>query len=178
MIFKEAGLFGAFVVEMEKLEDKRGFFGRAWCAREFEHHNIPVNILQCNVSFNKKKGTIRGMHYQVAPHEEVKLVMCKKGSIYDVIIDLRPRSATYRKWIGIELTDDNYNMLVVPKGCAHGYQTLVDNAEVFYMVSEYYSPSSEQGVRWNDEIFDIKWRDIGTQILSDKDRNWPDYDHN
>jgi len=175
MIFRETKLAGAFIIELEKLEDERGFFARAWCQREFEAQGLVSRFVQCNVSYNKKKGTLRGMHYQVAPYEEVKLVRCTRGAIYDVIIDLRPDSPTYTQWLGVELTADNYRMLYVPEGCAHGYQTLTDNAEVFYQVSQFYAPQCERGVRWNDPAFNIQWPIDHPIILSEKDQRWPDF---
>ncbi len=175
MIFRETKLAGAFIIELEKLEDERGFFARAWCQKEFEAQGLVSRFVQCNVSFNKKRGTLRGMHYQVAPYEEVKLVRCTRGAIYDVIIDLRPDSPTYTQWLGVELTADNYRMLYVPEGCAHGYQTLTDNAEVFYQVSQFYAPQCERGVRWDDPVFNIEWPIDHPIILSEKDRRWPDF---
>jgi dTDP-4-dehydrorhamnose 3,5-epimerase len=174
MIFRETELRGAFLVEPEMLEDNRGFFARAWCKREFERHGLVGTLAQSNISFNRKAGTLRGMHYQLAPHEEVKLVRCTKGAIYDVIIDLRRQSPTYLEWFAVELTADNYKMVYVPKGFAHGYQTQLDNTEVFYQVSDFYTPAAEQGVRYDDPIFEIRWP-MDVQAISDKDRNLPDY---
>lgn len=175
MIFKETKLKGAFIIELEKRGDERGFFARAWCKNEFVINGLVSNIAQSNLSFSKKAGTLRGMHYQVAPFEETKLVRCTKGAIYDVIIDLRPSSSTYKQWVAVELTEDNYKMLYVPQGFAHGFQTLTDDVEVFYHVSQFYSPGSERGVRWNDPRFGIKWPHVNIRIISEKDRNWPDY---
>ena len=175
MIFKETKLKGAFIIQIEKLEDKRGFFARSWCKKEFEAYCLNGNIVQSNISFNKKNGTLRGMHYQVAPYEEVKIVRCTMGAIYDVIIDLRPNSSTYMEWVAVKLTFDNHKMLYVPEGFAHGYQTLANNTEVFYQVSQFYSPEHERGVRWNDPLFNIKWPKVDNIIFSDKDKNWPDY---
>ena len=175
MIFIETNLKGAFVIETENIDDKRGFFARTWCKKEFEDHDLVSIMMQSNTAFKKKRGTLRGMHYQVLPHEESKLVRCIRGSIYDVIIDLRLASPTYKQWFGVELTADNHKMLYVPEGFAHGYQTLEDNTEVFYLVSEFYSPKHERGIRWNDPIFNIKWPEVHDIIISDKDRNLPDY---
>lgn len=175
MIFKETNLKGAFVIELEKRADERGFFARAWCKREFEARGLEINLVQSNLSFSKKAGTLRGMHYQAAPFEETKLVRCIRGAIYDVIIDLRPDSPTYKQWLAVELTEDNYRMLYVPKGFAHGFQTLVDNVEVFYHVTQFYTAEAERGVRWDDPLFGIKWPEIKKRIISEKDRNWPDY---
>lgn len=174
MIFFETKLKGACIIEIQKMEDERGFFARAWCQKEFAEHNLTPRVVQANVSFNKKKGTLRGMHYQIAPYEEAKLVRCTSGAIYDVIIDLRPDSPTYKEWTGVELTAKNYKMLYVPENFAHGFQTLLDNTEVTYQVSQFYSPGSEQGIRWNDPTFGIEWP-LAIQVISDKDKNWPDY---
>lgn len=175
MLFKETILKGAFIIELERIEDKRGFFSRTWCKREFEKHGLNKSLVQSNIAFNKKRDILRGMHYQVAPYEEIKLVRCTRGAIYDVIIDLRASSPTYMQWIGVELTEDNYKMFYVPEGFAHGYQTLKDNTEVFYQVSQFYSPKSEQGVKWDDKVFGIKWPETDVRIISEKDKSWPNY---
>ncbi len=175
MIFKEAGIKGAFIIEPERIEDARGFFARAWCKREFAEHGLNPFLVQCNLSFNKSRGTLRGMHYQGAPHQETKLVRCTRGAIYDVIIDLRPESRTCLKWLGVELTQENRKILYVPEGFAHGYQTLTDNTEVFYQVSQFYSSESEGGVRWDDSAFGIKWPETDILVISEKDKNWPGY---
>jgi dTDP-4-dehydrorhamnose 3,5-epimerase len=175
MIFTETELKGAFIIELELRRDDRGFFARTWCKREFEEHGLVSNIAQSNCSFSKKAGTLRGMHYQAAPFEETKTIRCIRGAIYDVIIDLRPTSSTYKQWVAVELTEDNYKMLYVPKGFAHGFQTLTEDVEVIYHVSQFYSPESERGVRWNDPQFGIKWPDLSVRVMSEKDRNWPDY---
>jgi dTDP-4-dehydrorhamnose 3,5-epimerase len=175
MIFTETKLKGAYIIEPERLEDTRGFFARAWCEKEFETHGLNSSLVQCNISFNKKRGTLRGMHYQSSPYEEAKLVRCTMGVIYDVIIDLRPDSTTYLEWIGIELTPDNRKMLYVPEEFAHGYQTLIPNSEVFYQVSQFYSKEFESGVRWNDPAFGIEWPETKNIIVSEKDRGWSDY---
>src|SRR5688500_11400400 len=142
MIFTETDLKGAYIIEPEKLEDERGFFARTWCAREFEEHGLNPRLAQCNISYNHKKGTLRGMHFQAKPYEEAKLVRCTIGAIYDVIIDLRPQSPTYTQWTAVELTADNHRMLYVPEGFAHGFQTLMDQTEVFYQMSNLYNPQS------------------------------------
>lgn len=175
MIFQETKLKGAFIIEVERIEDERGFFARAWCRNEFRPRGLESQLAQSNISFNWKKGTLRGMHFQVAPHEEVKLVRCTRGAIYDVIIDLRPNSPTYKQWIGVELTATNHRMLYVPKGFAHGYQTLENDSEVFYQASEFYAPECERGIRWNDPAFGIDWPDAETRVISSKDAHWPDY---
>ena len=175
MIFTEAKLPGAFVLELEKREDERGFFARAWCQREFEAHGLRSQPVQANIALSKKRGTLRGLHYQVAPYEEAKLMRCIRGAIYDVIVDLRPASPTYKQWFGIELSAENHKMLYIPEGFGHGYQALVDDSEVFYQVSQFYTPGAEQGIRWNDPAFGIEWPISENPILSEKDKNWPDY---
>ncbi len=174
MLFHETRLEGAFVIELEKREDTRGFFARGWCQKEFEDHGLVAQVVQANISYNRKKGTLRGMHYQVAPVEETKLVRCVRGGIYDVIIDLRPESPTYKQWIGVELTAENYKMLYVPENFAHGLQTLEDDTEVIYQVSQFYTPGAERGIRWNDPAFRIEWPQ-NIEVISDKDADWPDY---
>ena len=175
MIFKETELKGAFVLEFELKKDERGFFARTFDRTVFKEHGLTGNILQSNLSFSRKAGTLRGMHYQVPPHEETKLIRCTRGAIYDVIIDLRPTSPTYKHWAAFELAHDNYKMLYVPKGFANGFQTLTDDVELSYHVSQFYSPESERGVRWDDPQFGIKWPQAPVRIMSEKDRNWPDY---
>ncbi|MCG7853997.1 MAG: dTDP-4-dehydrorhamnose 3,5-epimerase [Methanosarcinaceae archaeon] len=175
MIFKESHLKGAFVIELEKIEDNRGFFARAWCKREFEAHGLNSRLVQCNLSFNRYRGTIRGMHYQETPYQEAKLVRCTSGAVFDVIIDLRRESPTYLEWIGVELTAENRKMLYVPENFAHGYQTLEENTEVFYQVSQFYSPESERGVRWDDPAIGIEWRVSDNLMISEKDKSRPDY---
>ena len=174
MIFRETTLKGAYIIEPERREDSRGFFARVWCRKEFLAEGLNGQLVQCNISYNKEKGTLRGMHYQVAPFAEIKLVRCTMGAMYDVIIDLRPQSPTYLQWVAVELTAENRKMLYVPENFAHGYQTLVDNTEVFYQVSQFYVPDSEGGVRYNDPAFGIKWP-MDVQGISDKDGSWPDY---
>ena len=174
MIFTETELKGAFIIELKKLEDNRGFFARSWCQNEFEAHGLNTRIVQANVSYNKKKGTLRGMHYQKAPHEETKLVRCVRGAIYDVIIDLRPTSPTRGPWIGVELTEGNYKMLYVPENFAHGFETLEDESEVIYQVSQFYTPGAENGIRWDDLAFNIAWP-LEVQVISEKDKSWSNY---
>ncbi len=174
MIFKETELKGAIIIEIDRAEDERGFFARSFCAKEFEEHGLNPCISQCNISYNEKKGTIRGMHYQVVPYEEAKLVRCTKGAIYDVIIDLRPDSLTFKKWVAVELTEENRRLLYVPERFAHGFQTLEDHTEVFYQMSESYHPECAQGIRWNDPTFGIKWP-VDVQIISIGDQQYRDF---
>ena len=174
MIFTQIELAGAYIVDLKQLADDRGFFARGYCSKEFESHGLAPNIVQSNISFNFKKATLRGMHYQVSPFAETKLMRCTRGAIYDVIIDLRPRSKTFRQWFGVELTEENYRMLYVPEGFAHGFETLTDRCEVVYHVSEFYTPNAEQGIRYNDPTFEIRWP-LDVQVISAKDRSWPDF---
>ena len=157
MRFTETRLKGAFIIEPERLEDERGFFARTFCQKEFGAHGLNSKIVQCNVSYNKHKGTLRGMHYQAPPMAEAKLVSCTRGAIYDVIIDLQPESPTYCQWFAEELNAENSKMIYIPEGFAHGFQTLEDETEVFYQMSEFYSPEHARGVRWDDPAFGIKW---------------------
>jgi dTDP-4-dehydrorhamnose 3,5-epimerase len=175
MKFNETKLKGAFVVEIEKLADDRGFFARSWCQKEFEAQGLTSGVLQANVSYNRKKGTLRGMHYQIAPYQECKLIRCTRGAIYDVIIDLRTDSETFKHWTALELTADNYTMFYVPEDFAHGFITLVDNTEITYQVSQFYTPGCEKGIRFNDPTFNIEWP-LDVSVISDKDRNWPDFE--
>ncbi|MDH4098947.1 MAG: dTDP-4-dehydrorhamnose 3,5-epimerase [Nitrospirota bacterium] len=175
MKFMETMLKGVWVIDLEPIEDERGFFARSWCAKEFEEHGLNPRLAQCNISFNLKKGTIRGMHYQAAPFEEVKLVRCIRGAIFDVVIDLRPDSPTYTQWVGVELTEENRKALYVPEKFAHGFQTLIDNTEVFYQMSEFYHPDCARGVRWDDSVFGIEWPDQISRIVSPQDSNFPSF---
>ncbi|MEA2076403.1 MAG: dTDP-4-dehydrorhamnose 3,5-epimerase [Candidatus Marinimicrobia bacterium] len=172
MKFIETKLKGACIIEPERLEDERGFFARSFCQNEFEAHGMNPRIVQCNVSHNKYKGTLRGMHYQIVPMAEAKLVRCTRGAIYDVIIDLRPESPTYCQWLAEELNAENTKMIYIPEGFAHGFQTLEDATEVFYQISEFYSLEHARGVRWDDPAFGIEWH-LDTKIISDKDKNYP-----
>jgi dTDP-4-dehydrorhamnose 3,5-epimerase len=174
MKFYKVDLEGACIIELDRLEDERGFFARTWCQRELEEHGLAARVAQANVSYNARAGTLRGMHYQVAPYEETKLIRCTRGALYDVIVDLRRGSPTYKKWMGVELTSNNYKMLYVPAHFAHGFVTLEDNTEAIYFVSEFYTPGAERGLRWNDPELGISWpRPAG--VISEKDANWPDY---
>lgn len=172
MLFEETKLPGAFIIDLDKKSDARGYFARGFCAKEFEEHGLKPTIAQCNLSFNHKRGTLRGMHYQIAPATETKLVRCTRGAIYDVIIDLRPNSPTYLQHIGVELTPENGRALYVPEMFAHGYLTLTDDVEVMYAVSEFYTPGCERGARYNDPKFGIEWP-LPVVVISDKDANWP-----
>lgn len=174
MIFTKTKLNGAYIIDIEKREDDRGFFARTFCADEFEKNGLENKFVQSNMSFNNKKGTLRGMHFQKSPFEEDKLVRCTKGSIFDVIIDLRKDSPTYKEWIGVELTEKNSRALFIPKGFAHGYLTLEDNSEINYLVTQFYTPNSDSGVRFNDPAFNINWP-ITPKSISDKDKNHPDF---
>jgi dTDP-4-dehydrorhamnose 3,5-epimerase len=174
MIFTETKLKGAFVIEPENLEDERGFFARTWCQREFADHGLNPSIAQCSISFNHKRGTLRGMHYQVAPHEEAKVVCCTRGAIYDVIIDLRPDSPTFVQWLAVELSLENRQMLYIPESFAHGFQTLEDNTEIFYQISEFYAPEYARGIRWDDVAFGIQWPSAD-RTISVRDRTYPDF---
>jgi dTDP-4-dehydrorhamnose 3,5-epimerase len=174
MIFRECGLAGAFVIDLERREDERGFFARSWCREEFAAHGLTTRLAQCNVSLSRRRGTLRGMHDQVKPYEEAKLLRCIRGAVYDVMIDLRAESTTYLRWEGVELRADTYRMVYVPEGFAHGFQTLQDETEVFYLVSEAYRPDHERGVRWNDPTFGIRWP-CSEPILSARDGQHPDF---
>jgi len=173
MKFEETPLHGAYLIYLEPIKDERGFFARSWCHDEFKKNGLDANLIQCSVSFNTKKGTLRGMHYQTAPHEETKLVRCTRGSMYDVIVDLRRDSPTFKQWFAAELTAENHLAMYVPKGFAHGLQTLEDNTEAFYQISEKYFPENATGVRWNDSAFGIKWPEM-KPILSQKDSEYSD----
>jgi dTDP-4-dehydrorhamnose 3,5-epimerase len=174
MKFTEAPIKGAYIIDVHRIGDERGYFGRLWCQKEFEDMGLKANISQSNIGVSKQAGTLRGLHYQTAPHQEVKIVRCSRGAMFDVILDLRPDSPTYKQWFGMELNEDNATMLYVPEGCATGYLTLVDNTEMYYHATEFYHPESATGVRYNDPAFSIEWPgDIN--VLSDNDKNWPDY---
>lgn len=178
MIFSEIKLNGAFLIELEKSEDERGFFARAWDKKIFADYNLNSNLVQCNVSFNKKQGTIRGMHYQLPPYAEAKLVRCTKGSVFEVLVDLRKNSNTYKQWYGIKLNSDDYKMIYVPEGLALGFQTLQDNTELFYQMSQFYMPEFARGFRWNDPTFKISWP-LAVTTISKKDSSFELFnDHN
>ncbi len=174
MNFVPLGVAGAFLIEPEPILDERGFFARLWCQREFEERGLVGRIAQCSQSFNARKGTLRGLHYQLAPHAEVKVVSCLKGAIYDVIVDLRPGSPTLKRHAAVTLTSANRRMAYIPEGCAHGFQTLEDGSEVLYLLSEFYRPDRARGVRWDDPAFNIPWPP-GERILNERDRSYPDF---
>lgn len=174
MIFHEISLPGAYVIDLEKREDERGFFARAFCRTEFQERNLCEKIVQINNSEAYKKGTLRGLHYQLAPKAETKIVRCIKGSLYDVIVDLRTTSTTFGKYFGTELSAENRRMMYVPKGFAHGFITLEENTEAFYLVDEFYAPEQERGIRWNDPKFNIDWP-LEPTVVSEKDLKHPDF---
>jgi dTDP-4-dehydrorhamnose 3,5-epimerase len=173
--FVETRLPGAFLVELEPREDERGSFSRTWCREELAAQGLATDVSQCSLSRNTRAGTLRGLHFQTAPHEEVKLVRCTRGAIFDVILDLRPGSDTEGEWIGVELPAATGTALYVPKGFAHGFQTLVDDSEVFYMMSDPYVPEAARGVRWDDPAFGIEWPEADGRTISERDLAWPDY---
>ena len=173
MIFTPTLIQGAFLVDIEPRSDERGFFARVVCENEFRSIGISTAFRQCNMQHNIQKGTLRGMHLQREPYAEEKLIRCTRGVIFDVIVDMRLDSTTYKQWFGVELSEENRRMLYVPKGIAHGYITMADNTETFYMVTEFYAPAYEWGVRFDDPAFNIDWPDVGTLTVSNKDRTWP-----
>lgn len=175
MDFIETKLKGAYIIKLELIEDDRGFFARSFCKKEFEKHGLKFSVAQGNISCNRDRGTLRGMHYQQRPHQEAKLVSCVKGTIYDVIVDLRHDSTTYCNWFCVELTERDYKMLYIPEGFAHGFQTLEDDSMVFYQMSEFYHPESERGIRWDDPKFAIEWPEVDNRQISDKDKSYSDY---
>jgi dTDP-4-dehydrorhamnose 3,5-epimerase len=172
--FTETKLKDARIIDLERFEDDRGFFARVWCRREFDEAGLMVRVAQANISATRKRGAIRGMHYQLPPVAEVKVIRCTRGAIYDVIVDVRPNSSTYREWLGVELTAENGRILYVPEGFAHGFQTLTDDVEAFYLVSQFYSPEHERGARYDDPAFEIEWP-LEVTVISDKDLSWPDF---
>ena len=175
IIFEETKLKGAYIVKPQRFDDERGFLSRSFSAREFEERGLNPCVAECNISFSKKKHTVRGMHFQRGPHAQAKLVRCTRGAVFDVIIDLRPDSDTYAQWIAAELTEENRHMLYVPEGFAHGFQTLVENTELFYQMSVCYTPGSEGGVRWNDPAFGINWPEREVVTINERDRTYADF---
>jgi dTDP-4-dehydrorhamnose 3,5-epimerase len=171
LILTETPLAGAFVLDVERLEDERGFFARTFCGDELRAHGLESNVAQCSVSFNRARGTLRGLHYQDAPHEEVKIVRCTRGAIWDVVVDLRRHSDTYRRWTAIDLTADNRRALYIPRGMAHGFITLSDDSEVFYMMGNRYVEGAARGIRWDDPAFAIHWP-LAPTVMSDRDRTY------
>ena len=174
MIFTETEISGSYLIDVKRIGDDRGFFGRLWCEREMEEMGLVSSIKQSNIGVSPLKGTLRGLHYQTAPHQEVKIIRCPRGAIYDVIVDLRPDSPTFKKWFAAELTAENSRMLYVPEGCATGYQTLVDDTEIYYHTSEFYHPESATGVRHDDPAFGIEWP-LPIAAISDNDKNWKNF---
>jgi len=174
MIFQETRIPGVFEINLEPTLDERGFFARSWCRTEFESHGLNPKLVQCSVSFNRRKGTLRGLHYQMAPYAETKLVRCTKGAIYDVVVDLRSQSRTFKNWFSALLTAESRNAIYVPEGCAHGFLTLEDESEVFYQMSEFYNAESARGVRWDDAAFGISWPEK-VEVISERDRAFPNF---
>lgn len=174
MKFTETPLPGAFLIEIQKIGDDRGFFGRSWCRREMQQAGLDADIAQINTSLSRQAGTLRGLHFQLAPYQESKLIRCTRGAVFDVIVDLRPDSPTFRRWFGAELTQDNHLALYSPKGFAQGFITLRDDSEITYFASDPYAPGQDRGVRFDDPAFGIQWP-MPPAVLSDKDRHWPDF---
>jgi dTDP-4-dehydrorhamnose 3,5-epimerase len=172
MIFTETTLPGAYVIEPERINDHRGFFARVWCKKELQQHGLTSELSQSNVGFSCRKGTVRGLHFQRFPHAEAKIVRCTRGSMFDVIVDLRPESSTYKRWFGVELSDENRKMIYVPEGMAQGYMTLQDNTEMNYHTSEFFDAEAASGVRFDDPVLGIRWPMAAT-VVSEQDRNWP-----
>jgi dTDP-4-dehydrorhamnose 3,5-epimerase len=174
MLFRPTFLHGLCEVRIEPHADERGFFARSWCRNEFQAHGLNADLVQCNISFNKRKGTLRGMHWQAEPYGEAKLVRCTQGAIYDVVIDLRPQSPTFKRWFGAELSAVNRHMLYIPRGFAHGFLTLADESEVFYHMSQFYNGEAARGARWDDDAFQIAWPAL-VEVISERDRTYPDF---
>lgn len=174
MVFLGTKLPGVFEIRIEPRHDERGFFARTWCKQEFESQGLNSKLVQCSMSFSRRKGTLRGLHYQIAPHEEVKLIHCSRGAIYDVVLDLRRESPTFKDWVAAMLTLEKRNMMYVPEGCAHGFLTLEDESEVTYQMSEFWNAESARGVRWNDPAFQIQWP-AKVEVISERDRTYPDF---
>jgi dTDP-4-dehydrorhamnose 3,5-epimerase len=175
MRFSETKLRGVYTISLEPHRDERGFFARTWCREEFEAHGLNPQLVQCSISFNKRRGTLRGMHFQQAPYAEAKLIRCTKGAIYDVAVDLRPSSPTFMQWTALILTEANREMMYVPEGCAHGFLTVEDESEVFYQMSEFYAPEAARGFRWDDPAFDIVWPEK-VEVIASKDATYPDFE--
>jgi dTDP-4-dehydrorhamnose 3,5-epimerase len=173
MRFTELAIGGSYLIDIEPRRDERGFFARTFCAQEFAEHQLITTIRQCSTSYNARRGTLRGLHYQVAPHEETKVVRCTSGAVFDVIVDVRSESPTYRTWIGVELTAANRRMLYVPAGVAHGFQTTEDDTELFYQISTEFVPEASRGIRWDDPQLAIAWPDTGARVVSRRDSSFP-----
>ena len=174
MMFRESKLRGVFEIEIERHVDERGFFARTWCKKEFEEHGLDSRVAQSSISYNARRGTLRGVHYQAAPNAETKIVRCTQGSVYDVVLDLRADSPTFKEWISVILSAEQRNMIYIPEGCAHGFLTLADNTEVLYQMTEFFAPESARGVRWNDPAFGIVWPEK-VEVISERDRMYPDF---
>lgn len=175
MDFRSTNLAGVFEIRVDRKSDERGFFARTWCQDEFKVQGLNPRLVQCNISFNVRKGTLRGMHYQAAPHAEAKLIRCTRGAIHDVVLDLRSDSPTFKQWIAVALTAEKRNMVYVPEGCAHGFLTLEAETEIFYQMSEFYNADSARGVRWDDSAFKISWP-TGVEVISERDRTYPNFE--
>ncbi|HWN96509.1 MAG TPA: dTDP-4-dehydrorhamnose 3,5-epimerase [Methylomirabilota bacterium] len=175
MVYAETKLKGAFVIDIARNEDERGFFARTFCVDEFQSRGLNARLVQCSLSFNKARGTLRGLHWQEPPQAECKLVRVTRGAIFDVILDMRPGSATYKEYFAIELTEDNRTQMYVPEGCAHGFQTLEDNTEVAYQISAAYAPALARGVRWDDPTFAIRWPEAERRLMNERDASYPDF---
>lgn len=175
MKFSKTKIAGVFEIEIEPFLDDRGFFARTWCRKEFEAQGLDPKLVQCSVSFNTRKGTLRGIHYQEAPYAEAKLIRCVRGSVFDVVVDLRSSSPTFKQWVAVVLNSEKHNMVFVPQGCAHGFLTLENETEVFYQMSEFYDAESARGIRWNDPAFRIAWPDK-VEVISKRDRTYPNYE--
>ena len=175
MNFQKTAIHGVFEIRLEPVSDERGFFARTWCRDEFRSHGLSSEIVQCSLSHNSKKGTLRGLHHQLAPFQEVKLVRCTQGAIYDVAVDLREGSPTFKRWTAATLSAAEGNMFYIPEGCAHGFLTLEDHTEVFYQMSQVYHSDSARGVRWNDPAFGIEWPG-NVEVISERDRTYPDFE--
>ncbi len=174
MKFNETKFSGVYLITLNPYLDERGFFARNFCKQEMAKHGLHSDFVQCNISYNRKKGTVRGLHYQIAPHEEVKIVTCIRGCIFDVVVDVRKNSSTYGQWLNVELSAENHHALYIPAGLAHGFQTQTDDAEVFYWMGNYYEPSAARGIRWNDPNLGIAWPESCT-LISDKDQSFPEF---
>jgi dTDP-4-dehydrorhamnose 3,5-epimerase len=175
MIFTEGALPGTYIIDPERKRDSRGYFARVFCRDEFAAHGLSDSMVQANVSFNHERGTLRGLHYQAAPHQEAKIIRCSRGALYDVVVDVRPGSPSYGRWMGVELSAENGRAFYVPEGFAHGYLTLVDDTEAGYFTSAFYAPEAERGLRYDDPSLNIEWP-IAVSVVSDKDQSWPAFE--